>query len=363
MKIVQILPELNEGGVERGTVELNREMVKRGIDSIVISAGGKLAEQVDIDGGRHIRFDVCSKNPLTAPLRIYQLRRLLKKVAPDILHVRSRVPAWFAYLANKKLKIPFITTVHGFNSVNAYSRVMTYGDRVICVSRAIKEHIQRYYQVPDKKISVIPRGVDLEFFDPENVDQEFLLRFKEKYQLGNRFVVTSAGRITQLKDFETFIRGVVAAKEQIPNICGLIVGGVREDKQGYFESLQTLVRELHAQEYIVFTGSLNKIAEVYSLSNLVVICSNKPESFGRTAAEALAMNVPVIATSHGGVLDVVVQGETGKLFSVGDFKGLSEDIATIQKISFLNLREKIVEGFSLEQMVGKTVDLYRSLLS
>ena len=363
MKIVQLLPELNEGGVERGVVELNREMVKRGIKSIVVSGGGKLAKQIEIDGGRHIKFDVCSKNLLTVPLRIYQLRKLLKNIAPNIFHARSRVPAWLVYLANKKLRIPFVTTVHGFNSVNAYSRVMTYGDRVICVSRAIKEHIQRYYQVPDEKISVIPRGVDLELFDPKNVDQEFLLRFKEKYQLENRFVVTSAGRITQLKDFETFIRGVVAAKQQIPNICGLIVGGAREDKQGYFASLKTLVRELHAEEHIVFTGSQDKICEVYSLSNLVVICSKKPESFGRTAAEALAMNVPVIATNHGGVLDVVLQGETGNLFSVGDYKGLSESIVTIQKMSFLNLREKVAERFSLEQMVGKTVELYRSLSS
>ncbi len=363
MKVVQLLPELNEGGVERGVVELNREMVSRGIDSIVVSAGGKLAAQIDADGGRHINFDVCSKNPLTAPLRIYQLRKLLKNISPDILHARSRVPAWLAYLANKSLKISFVTTVHGFNSVNAYSRVMTYGDRVICVSHAIKEHIQQHYQVPDGKIFVIPRGVDLELFDPKNVDQGFILRFKEKYQLDNRCVVTSVGRITQLKDYETFIRGVVAAKEKIPSICGLIVGGVRQDKQGYFESLQTLVRDLHAEELIVFTGSQSKIAEVYSLSHVVVICSKKPESFGRAAAEALAMNVPVIATNHGGILDIVKEGETGSLFSVGDHEGLSGQIVTIQKKSLPNLRDKVVEEFSLEQMVEKTVGTYRDVLS
>ncbi|MCF6266943.1 MAG: glycosyltransferase family 4 protein [Desulfuromusa sp.] len=361
MKIVQLLPELNEGGVERGTVELSREMVKRGIDSIVISAGGKLAEQIDTDGGRHICFDLCSKNPLTAPLRIYQLRKLLEKVAPDILHARSRVPAWIAYLANKTLTIPFVTTVHGFNSVNAYSRVMIYGDRVICVSNAIKGYIQQHYQVPDEKISVIPRGVDLELFDPKNIDQEFILRFKEKYQLDDRFVVTSVGRITQLKDYETFIRGLVAAKEKIPNICGLIVGGVRQDKQGYFAFLRNIVTEFGANGFIHFAGSHNKIAEIFSLSDILVVCSKKPESFGRTAAEALAMNVPVIATNHGGILDIVREGETGSLFSVGDYERLSGKIASIQKMSFLSLRDRVVEEFSLEQMVEKTVGVYRDI--
>ena len=149
MKIVQLLPELNEGGVERGTVDLNREMVKRGLSSIVISAGGKLAVQIENDGGHHISLDICSKNPLTVHWRIVRLRKLLRELKPDVIHARSRVPAWLSYLANRPLKIPFVTTVHGFNSVNAYSRIMTYGDRVICVSGRIKSYIQKNDGVAD----------------------------------------------------------------------------------------------------------------------------------------------------------------------------------------------------------------------
>ncbi len=357
-----MLPELNEGGVERGVVELNRELVKLGVESIVISAGGKQAGQIEIDGGRHICFDVVSKNPLTAPLRILRLRKLIKELQPDVLHARSRVPAWLTFLANRSLRIPFVTTVHGFNSVNAYSRVMTYGDRVICVSQAIKNYVQKHYQVPDEKIVVIPRGVDLELFNPENLDHDFIHKFRREYQLDGRFVASSVGRITQLKDFETFIRGVVAAKEQIPNICGLIVGGVRQDKQGYFNSLQNLVTNLGANSFIHFVGSQNRIAELYSLSDIVAICSRKPESFGRTAAEALAMNVPVVATNHGGVLDVVKDGENGSLFPVGDYKKLSDKISTIQNTSFFNCRDRIVEEFSLESMVEKNVNNYKSII-
>lgn len=361
MKIVQVLPELNEGGVERGTVELNREMVKHGIESVVISAGGKLAEQIEIDGGRHIEFDVCSKNPLTALTRIYRLRRLLRRLQPDIVHARSRVPAWLSYLANKKLKIPFVTTVHGFNSVNAYSRVMTFGDRVICVSNTIKEYIQKHYQIPDKKIVVIPRGVDLDLFNPETVDQMFIRQFMKKYRLEGQFVVTAVGRITQLKDFETFIRGVAIAKEKIPNICGLIVGGIRQDKHDYFDLLQQLVADLQADDFIHFAGSQKQIAEVYSLSNIVVICSKKPESFGRTAAEALAMNVPVIATNHGGVLDIIADDEKGALFPVGDYRSLSQEIVRFSKSHSVNVRACVEREFNLEQMVVKTLAVYKVL--
>ena len=362
MRVVQLLPELNEGGVERGVVELNRELVKLGVESIVISAGGKQAGQIEIDGARHICFDVVSKNLLTAPLRILRLRKLIKELQPDILHARSRVPAWLTFSANRSLRIPFVTTVHGFNSVNAYSRVMTFGDRVICVSQAIKNYVQKHYQVPDEKLVVIPRGVDLELFSPANLDHDFIHKFRQKYQLDGCFVVSSVGRITQLKDFETFIRGVVAAKDQIPNICGLIVGGVRQDKQGYFNSLQNLVTNLGADSFIHFVGSQNRIAEIYSLSDIVAICSRKPESFGRTAAEALAMNVPVVATNHGGVLDVVKEGETGELFTVGDHLALSRKITSMQNAMFQNLRSRIVTEFSLEQMITENIVVYKALI-
>ena len=135
--IVQLLPELNEGGVERGTVELSRELVKRGYSSIVISNGGKLVKELEKDGTKHIKCDVCSKNILTAPLRINRLKKILKEINPNILHYRSRVPGWMVHFADKELGIPTVSTVHGYNSVSFYSKIMTKGDRVICVSNSI----------------------------------------------------------------------------------------------------------------------------------------------------------------------------------------------------------------------------------
>ena len=141
MKIVQVIPELNEGGVERGVVELNREYVKLGIESYIISNGGKLVNQIVQDGGNHIIFDVCSKNIFTSFSRIRGLKKILKDLKPDIIHVRSRVPAWLVYFANKSLKIKVVSTVHGFNSVGFYSSIMQKSDAVICVSNSIKKYI------------------------------------------------------------------------------------------------------------------------------------------------------------------------------------------------------------------------------
>ena len=354
--MVQLLPELSEGGVERGVVEMNRELVKRGIESYVISAGGKLAARIEQEGGKHITFDVCSKNPLTAPLRIAGLRKIFASIKPDIIHARSRVPAWLSYFA--KGNTPFVTTVHGFNSVNAYSAIMTKGDRIICVSNPIKEYILRHYDLDEEKIRVIHRGVDMELFDPAKVDREFIEDFKKRYNLANRFIISSVGRITPLKNYETLIEAIDIVRRERPEVVGLIVGGVRSDKEGYYARLQEFVRQKGLEEHIIFTGSVSKVAEVYMLSNVVVSSSKKPESFGRSIVEAMAMGTPVIATAHGGALDIVKDGY-GELFGIGDAKELAHKILTIRPRD--DLRKYVHKNFSLEQMVQKTLAVYKEL--
>jgi len=361
MKIVQLLPELNEGGVERGTMELSRELVKLGHESIVISAGGKLQAQIEKDGGKHITFDVCSKNPFTVISRMMKLRNILREVNPDILHARSRVPAWLTYLANKKLQFPFVTTVHGFNSVSPYSAIMAKGDRVICVSGSIKTYIQKHYQTADEKITVIPRGIDLVKFNPQNIDADFMAQFTEKYGLKDKMIVTSVGRVTQLKDLETFISSISVLKQKHSNVLGLIVGGVREDKQTYFDSLKELVNELDLEDNIIFTGSQSKVAEIYALSDVAVSSSKKPESFGRSVAEAIALNTPVVATGHGGVLDIIVEGENGFFCPVGAVEALAIKILNTRALKFDGYNY-ISNHFSLENMVEKTIEVYKGVL-
>ena len=360
MRIVQLLPELNEGGVERGVVELNREFVKCGHESIVISAGGKLAGQIASDGGRHITFDVCSKNPLTVLRRVVTLRRLFRELRPDVLHARSRVPAWLAYLANRNLGIAFVTTVHGFNSVSLYSRIMTMGDRVICVSSAVKNYIMKHYRTEESKITVIPRGVDLEKFNPEKLDDIFMAEFISRFGLEGKTVVASVGRITQLKDYETFIRAIALLKGSNPGIVGLIVGGVREDKARYAQSLHDLAMELGVGDAVIFTGSQSKIAEIYRLSEVVVSASKKPESFGRSLAEAIAVGTPVVATNHGGVKDIIDDGVNGAFFETGDAEGLAEQIRRVSAYRFDGYRY-ISERFSLSNMLEQTLKIYKEV--
>ncbi|HAD03652.1 MAG: glycosyl transferase [Desulfuromonadales bacterium GWD2_61_12] len=361
MRVVQLLPELNEGGVERGVVELSRELVRQGVESIVISRGGRLVSQLEADGGRHVTFDLAGKNPFTAPQRVIALRRLLRELRPDILHARSRVPAWLAWLANRPLKLPFVTTVHGFNSVNRYSRVMTFGERVICVSGAIKTHVQQHYAVPEGKLVVIPRGVDLNHFDPEHLDRDFMSRFAAEHSLAGRFVVTCVGRITQLKDYETFIRAIALLRKEIPEVLGVIVGGVHEDKKNYFASLRMLIKSQVLEQHVRFVGSQSRVAEIYALSDVVVSSSKKPESFGRSAAEALAMGVPVAASAHGGMLDIVREGETGALFPPGDAASLALAIKRSRDLPRAGLRAFVASNFTLARMVEQTLDVYRQL--
>lgn len=361
MKIVQLIPELNEGGVERGVVELSRELVSLGFESVVISNGGKLVEQLERDGALHVKVNVCSKNIFTAPFRIFKLYQTLKTLSPNILHVRSRVPAWMTFFANAFLHIRVVSTVHGFNSVSFYSRIMTRSDHVICVSNAIKTYIQKHYDTPESNITVIPRGIDLDKFNPAKVDAAFINQFKQQFLLEDKWVISTVGRITQLKDLETFIKAIDILKNQYPHCRGLIIGGIREDKQNYFQTLQNLIKSLDVKKHIVFCGSINEVAEVYALSDVVVSSSKKPESFGRSVAEAIALNTPVVATHHGGVLDIIQEGVNGYFSKISDENDLVNKIIQAKTLQF-DGHAYISKHFSLEQMVEKTITVYKGLL-
>ncbi len=361
MHVVQLLPELNQGGVERGTVELSRELVNRGHQSTVISAGGELAAQIERDGGRHITLDVCSKNPLSLPLRVHALRSTLRALRPTLVHARSRVPAWLGWFANKRLGLPFVTTVHGFNSIGKYSEIMVKGDRVIYGSSAIKDYILANYTVDETKLRYVPRGIDTHLFDPAKANQDFIREFQDLHSLKKRFVVTIVGRITEWKGHDCFIRALAEVQKTHPEVVGVVAGGVWHDKQDYFDSLVQLVADTGAE--IRFTGSQTHVREIYALSNLVVsAASTKPETFGRTAAEALAMDRPVIASAHGGSLDILIDGVNGFLFQPGNHAELSDRILQSLAFDFSDMRPHIVRNFSLEHMTEAELAVYNELL-
>jgi glycosyltransferase involved in cell wall biosynthesis len=359
--IVQLIPNLNEGGVERGVVELNAHLVNHGFKSTVITASGKNIKHIVHNGGTVHRIDVASKNPFIFISSLFRLKKCLKQIKPDIIHARSRIPAWQAYIVNKSLNIPFITTVHGFNHISKYSEIMTKGDLVIAVSHPIREYIQTHYHIPSERIRIIHRGIDPDLFNPGKLDHEWIQSFKNQFGLNDTFIVSIVGRITELKDHPTFVRALERLKTK-KNVKGLIVGGIPSSHNAYYNELKALISELDLEEDLIFTDSQTMLPEIYHISDVVISSSKKPESFGRTIIEALSMNTPVIASNHGGSLDIIPSHRKDLLFTPQDVADLFYKIDTYDLEARENFRDYIITHFSNRIMLNEICDTYKELL-
>ena len=367
---------MEQGGVERGVVEVNRALVAAGWENVVVSAGGRLAEQIVADGGRHVEMDVKSKNPLTYFLRAAKLRRLLERERPDVVCAHSRVPAWLFVWANRHLGVKWISFAHGANSVSPYSAVMTRGDLTVVPSNFLADYLKRNYGLSPEKICVIPRAIDRERFDPGRIDADFAAALRKEWAVGGKFVVMGLGRITQLKGYDMLIRAVHAANEMHssgivpqgtdPRPFKLVIVGEAEALRKEVEAdLRLLVRSLEMEDLVVFAGNQRKVAECLSIADVVVSSNTaKPEAFGRSMAEALAMGKPVVAKAFGGALDIVEDGVNGVLVPADVAQGEAEVMAfakairRVSKMHFGDLRTPALEKFSFERMVERTKAAY-----
>lgn len=363
LRIVQIVPELNEGGVERGTIEFAREIVKRGHESLVISHGGKLVERLCEEGSQHLQLDVCSKNPLSAPWRISRLRRALEKISPDIVHARSRVPAWLTRFANRRLGIPFVTTVHGMNSINRYSRIMVEGDHVIAVGDTVRDYVCDAYELPRDRITVIERGVDIDYFDPTIADASWAERFRDSHGLTNHTVLACVGRITRIKNIEVFIDSLALLKRSQPRIKGLVVGSVHPRKEAYFESLVERARAAGVDGDLVFAGGQTKMREIYMLSDIVVNAMTKMGNAGRTITEALAMNTPVLASDNEATREVIVDGCNGYRIDPSDPADIARRAEQLIARAPQSVRENLPAKLTLNAMVDHVLSVYHQALT
>lgn len=373
MKIVQLVPAMDQGGVERGIVEMNRVLVAAGHDNLVVSVGGRLNERIIADGGRVANIDIKSKNPLTAFSRAKKLRKLLESERPDVVVAHSRVPAWLFVLANRKLKLKWITFAHGANSVSAYSKVMTYGDVTVTPSQYIADYLIEHYNIDKSLLRVIPRAIDREKFDITKLDREFMDSKRREWKLDGFRVVMGLGRITQLKGYDVLIRALahlqrthVAAKVNTPNWKLVIVGEAEALRKEYEEELRKLVVELGVGDNVVFVGAQSKVAECLSLADIVVSANyRKPEAFGRSMAEALAMDKPVVATAFGGALDIVEDRVNGALVAP-DKNATPEEMSIkfanairfVAHSEFKDLRKNALEKFSFDRMAEKSLAVY-----
>ena len=365
---MQILPALDGGGVERGTLEINRGLIERGYHSLVVSAGGRLVEQLEAEGGTHLKLDLGKKSP-TSLLKAGKLRQAILAHQPDLVHVRSRMPAWVTLatwkLLSKRKRPRLLTTVHGLNSVNGYSRVMTYGERVITVSNVCRDYVLKNYPQTDAgKITVIHRGVDSQKFPHgHRPDEKWLQQWWADYpQLVGQFVVLLPGRLTRFKGHFDFLKVIDSLKQRGLPVHGLIVGGEDPRRKKYAQSLREEVERAGLSGAVTFTGHRSDLREIMSISGAVVSTSIlPPESFGRTVLEAVKLGRPTIGYAHGGVGEVLsTVYPTGRV-DLQDTNAMADKLEDVHR-GELPPPEPTTE-FELSAMVKKEIDLYESMVA
>ena len=371
--VLQILPHLNSGGLVSGAVEISEALQKAGMNSFVASEGGRREREITRAGGKVINFSLGSKNPLIILLNVYKLSKIIKKYKINIIHARSRAPAWSAYFAAKKMGIPFVTTFHGTYSIQnnlkkKYNSIMIKSNRVIAISKFIKSHILSNYNIDKEKIVTIYRGVNIEKFNYLKVSNERLISFLKKFNIPeDSYVVLLPGRITRWKGHTLLIEAI--SKLQRSDIICLFVGDV-QGRNKYYTELEKLIDKLQLKNNFRIISNQSDMAAIYKLADVVVSTSLEPEAFGRVVAEAQAMGRPTVAVNHGGGPEIIIDGQTGWLFKPGDADDLSDKIN-----SALNLnkedRDKMAMGaieraklnFNNETMCAKTLQVYAELVN
>ncbi len=371
--ILQVLPAMGAGGgVERGTVEIAGAITAQGGRALVASNGGDSVHELKRVGAEHIELPVHSKNPLVMYTNIRRLADLIKAEGVDIVHARSRAPAWSSYFAAKRKGVPFMTTFHGTYAAGnglkrRYNSVMTKGERVIAISRFIGGHLHKNYGAPANKIRIIHRGVNLDRFDPAKVTAERVTVLASDWRLEDGLpVVMLPGRLTRWKGQTMFIEAI--AKLDRRDIRCLLVGG-DQGRAEYRQELENLVNHHGLGEIVRIVDHCDDMPAAYMLTDVVVSASTDPEAFGRILIEAQAQGRPVVASDHGGARETVIEGETGWLFPPGDVDALA---ATLDKVLSLDLdartalAEKAIanvrKNFSKQAMCNKTLDVYREIL-
>lgn len=366
MKVVQILPALDAGGVERGTLEVAAHLVKAGHQALVISSGGRQVAALEKSGARHVTMPVHRKS-LSSLLQVRPLRRFLQQERPDILHIRSRVPGWIAWLAWRGMdpatRPHLVSTVHGFYSVNAYSAIMVKGDRIIAVSQSIQDYIlQSYPTTSPSLIRVVPRGIEPENYHSAYTPPQDWLHGWQAAQphIAEKFLLLLPGRITRLKGHEDFFTLIRSLKELGLPVHGLVAGDTHHKKAAYLGELKQSVARQQLEQDVTFLGHRSDIREVMAVSDAVLALSQQPESFGRTVLEALALGKPVIGYDCGGVGELLAELFPQGRVPLGDAAALLSSAREIMEKRPRPL--PVGPPFTLSAMLTATESVYRELI-
>ncbi|PWR25375.1 glycosyl transferase [Zavarzinia aquatilis] len=372
-RVLQVLPALGAGGVERTAVDVAAGLVAAGVETFVASEGGRLVHDVERAGARHITLPLATKNPFRMRSNVRRLREVIRAEGIELLHARSRAPAWSARAAARAEGLPFVTTYAGtynenFAGKRYYNGIMAAGDAVIANSHFIAAHVLERYPEARGRLVTIPRGIDIHSFDPARVSQERVIAIARAWRMPDGLpVVLMPGRLTRWKG-HSFLVDALAALGRQDIVCFIV--GDDQGRNKYRAELEEKIRHLGLGGVVRIVGHCRDMAAAYMLADVVVAPSLEPEAFGRIPVEAQAMGKPVVATDHGGFRETVLPGETALLVPPGDVAALATaigdalalDLTTRQAIAVRG-REHVEATWTVEHMVASTLDVYRGLMA
>lgn len=372
--VLQVVPELDvPGGTERSTVEIAQALAAAGWRALVASAGGAMLHQVDLAGARHFQLPLKGKNPIQIRSNAARLAELIKAEKVDIIHARSRAPAWSAWRAAQKTGCHFITTFHGVYGTSGalkrrYNSVMVKGERVIANSKFTADHIVHTYPMNEAHLRVICRGVDVAVYSAAAVPQARLVQLAGQWRLPDgKSVIMLPGRLTVWKGHGVLLDALTHLTRD--DYVVVFVG----DDQGrtdYRHQLERQVEKNGLGHIVRFAGPCRDMPAAYLSADVVVSASTRPEAFGRVIVEAQAMGRPVVAFDHGGAKETILEGETGLLVEPGDARALARALnaaldldaerrKTMAEVAIQNVRD----NFTLDQMCDSTLAVYREVLA
>ena len=367
MNVLQIVPDLNAGGVERTTLEVAEALVDQGFTPHICSQGGRLERDFIELGAKLHKFDIGSKNPLRLRTNTKKLIDIIKSENIDVVHARSRAPAWPAHAAAKATNRPFLTTYHGIYNASSkikrrYNAIMARGALIIANSDYTKRHILKEHGTDPDIIRVIPRGVDMKLFDPAIISQESVKNLRLEWNVKpDEKLILLPGRLTRWKGQITAIE----ALEKLDPSYKLVLLGDPQGRDAYVEELKALSQKLGVAEQVIMPGHFTQMPEALYASDIVIAPSTEPEAFGRVVTEAQAMGRPVIASAHGGPMETIIQNKTGEVFEPGNSDALShiiQDVMAQKAYDSKFSRAHIAASFSKKQLQDKTLAVYAEIL-
>lgn len=381
--ILQIIPELDTGGAELSTIEIADAVERAGGHAIVLTEGGRLVQRLRDTGAQVQLFPAAAKNPFRLMWNVHQIAEVVRREGVDLIHARSRAPAWSALYAARRVGVPFVTTYHGVYGEKTalkrlYNSVMARGDVVIANSHYTAEQIRSRYKTQPKRIEVIHRGVDGVLFDPEQIGHHRVAALRSAWGIGqDERVVLQAARLTSWKG-----QGVLIEAAQLLNAQGyladvvFILAGDAQKRKAYEASLASAIRTAGLQNRVRLVGHVDDMPAAFLTAHVAVVASTEPEAFGRTATEAQVMGTPIIATDIGAPPETVLgrpyiteDASTGWLVPPGNAARLSEALAAVLALPpeerarmGARARAHVLQTFSLKAMKDQTLRIYDRLL-